>query len=145
MYKKLLIAALALAFVLAAGAALADEPSGTLSIELTSTAVGVGKITGQAVLTFQGTTHLVKVTGFEKLALGRKKLSVNGDVYNLKNLSDFYGKYKKALPAGLTFIKGKADLVIQNDKGVTINVKGKEKGLSLDIAKGGLIIKEVKK
>ena len=87
---------------------------------------------------------LFKVKGFKKFALGREKLDVNGDVYNLKQLSDLAGKYKKAEPAGLTFIKGEKDLVIQNEKGVVINVKGKEYGLQLDLTKDGLTIKDIK-
>ena len=128
MRKKLLVLALVLAFVLAAGAALADEPSGTISMEVVSTTVGVGPSWGQAVLTFQGKTHLFKVRGFKMLSVGREKLSVNGDVYKLTNLSDLPGRYKKVETAGLTFIGRPSDLVLQNEKGVTIDVKGKEKG-----------------
>lgn len=144
MYKKILVAALVLALVLPAGAALADEPSGTISMEITSAAVGVGVSGGQGVLTYQGKTYLFNIKGFEKLAVGMKKVSVNGDVYKLTKLSDLEGKYKKAEPAGLTFIKGEKDLVVQNDKGVTINIQAKAKGLSLDIAKEGLTITKIK-
>lgn len=139
-----MVAALVLAVILPVGSALADEPSGTISMEITSAAVGLGASGGQGVLTYEGKTYTFKVKGFEKLALGMEKLSVNGDVYKLTKLSDLEGKYKKAVPAGLTFIKGKKDLVIQNDKGVTINLKAKEKGLSLDVVKEGLTISKVK-
>lgn len=141
MHKKLLVVALVLAFVLAAGAALADEPSGTISMEVVSTTVGMGPSWGQAVLTFQGKTHLFKVKGFKMLSVGREKLSVNGDVYKLTNLSDLPGRYKKIETAGLTFIGRPSDLVLQNEKGVTIDVKGKEKGVSLDLTEEGLEIR----
>jgi hypothetical protein len=144
MYKKLMVATLVLAMVLAAGAALADEPSGTISMEIGSAAAGIGPVWGQGVLTYQGTTYQFKVRGFEKFAVGGEKLSVDGDVYNLTKVSDIEGKYKKAEPAGLTFIEGKKDLVIQNGKGVTINLKGKAKGVSLDVVKTGLVIKKLK-
>lgn len=144
MYKKIMVTTLALALVLAAGAALADEPSATVSMEITSAAVGVGAIGGQGVLTYEGKTYNFKVKGFEKLALGMEKLSVNGDVYKLTQLSNFEGKYKEAEPKGLTFIEAEKDLVIQNDKGVVINLKAKEKGLSLDIVKEGLVISKIK-
>ena len=140
MHKKLLVLALVMAFVLVAGAALADEPSGTISMEVVSTAVGVGPTWGQAVLTFQGKTHLFKVRGFKMLSVGREKLSVDGDVYKLTNLSDLTGTYRKVSTAGLTFIAHPSDMVLQNDKGVTINVMGKQKGISLDLAQEGLTI-----
>jgi hypothetical protein len=144
MGKKLMIVTLILAFVLTAGAALADKPSATVSMEITSAAVGLGASGGQGVLTYQGKTYTFRVRGFDKLALGMQKMSVNGDVYNLTKLSDLAGKYKKAEPASITFIEGKKDLVMQNGKGVTINLKGKEKGLSLNLIKEGLTISDVK-
>ena len=144
MHKKLLVVALVLAFVLAAGAALADQPSGTISMEVVSTSVGVGPSWGQAVLTFQGKTHLFKVRGFKMLSVGRERMSVGGDVYKLTNVSDLNGTYKRVQTGGLTFIASPSDMVLQNEKGVTIDVKGKEKGLSLDITDQGLNIKPAK-
>ena len=144
MYKKLLILALVLAMALTAGTASADEPSATVSMEIASAAVGLGAAGGQGVLTFQGKTYNFRVKGFQKLAVGMKKMSVDGDVYKLTKLADFEGKYKEAEPTGLTFIKGEKDLVLQNDKGVTINLKGKAKGLSMDMVKDGLVISKVK-
>ena len=40
-------------------------------------------------------------------------------------------------------LKGKKGLVIQNDKGVVINLKGREIGLALDLTTEGLNIKDV--
>ena len=101
MYKKLLALALILAFALAAGAALADEPNATISIIDIGQAIGVGPIWGQGVITYGDKTHLFKVKGFEKLALGREKMDVNGDVYHLNQLSDLAGNSKRPILAGL--------------------------------------------
>jgi hypothetical protein len=144
MQKKLLVVALVLAFVLTAGAALADTPSGTISIELNSASALMGASWGQAVLTFEGKTHLFKVRGLKVLAVGLTKLSVGGDVYNLKNLADMTGTFQKADPAGLTFIVGERGLVVQNQKGVTVNFKGLRKGLGLDLVKEGLVVEPAK-
>jgi hypothetical protein len=140
MHKKLLVMALVLAMVFSAGAALADTPSGTISIELNSASALMGASWGQAVLTFQGKTHLFQVKGLKVLSVGLRKLSLNGDVYQLTKLLDLAGTYQKADPAGLTFIVGERGLVIRNDKGVTINIKGTAKGLNLDLVKEGLTI-----
>ena len=144
MYKKSLAVTLVLVFALTAGSVLADEPNGTISVELNSASALMGASWGQAVLTFQGKTHLFKVKGLKVLSIGVRKLSVNGDVYNLTNYLDLAGTYKKADPAGITFIVGEKDLVIRNDKGVTINIKGKQKGLDLDLVKEGLTFKPAK-
>ena len=140
MYKKLLVVALVLALALTAGAALADTPSGTISIRLNSASAVMGASWGQAVLTFQGKTHLFRVRGLKVLSVGVRTLALNGDVYNLKNLTDLAGTYQKADPAGITFIVGEKGLVIQNNKSVTINIKGLQKGLNVDLVQEGLNI-----
>ena len=52
--------------------------------------------------------------------------------------------HKEASRAGLTFIKGEKDIVVQNEKGVVINVKATAKGMNLGLVEGGLTIEEVK-
>ncbi len=143
MYKKLFVLALVMAFSLMAGAALADEPSATVSMEVVSTSVGIGPTWGQGVLTYKGKTHLFKVKGIEVASVGREKLSVGGTVYHLNKLSDLSGKYHQAEASGLSFISEPIEMAVQNDKGVVINVKGKQKGLALDLTKGGLTITNV--
>ncbi len=138
MYKKLLVSALVLAMVMTAGAALADTPSGTISIKLNSASAVMGASWGQAVLTFQGRTHLFRVRGLKVGSVGIRRLSLSGDVYNLNNINDLSGTYQKADPAGLTFIVGERGLVIRNDRGVTINLVARQRGLNLDLAQEGL-------
>ena len=138
MYKKLLASALVLAIVMTAGAALADEPSGTITIKLNSASALMGASWGQAVLTFQDRTHRFRVRGLKVGAVGIRRLSLSGDVYNLSNVKDLAGTFRRADPAGLTFIAGERGLVIRNDQGVTINLVGRKKGLNLDLVRDGL-------
>ena len=144
MYKKVLVLALVLAFALTAAPALADEPSGTISIDVKSVGAVLGGSWGQGVLTFQGRTYAFKLKGLKLLTVGIKKVSLGGDVYKLKAAADLGGKFKKASPAGLTFIKGEKGLVVSNDNGVVLNIKGTKKGLELDLVKGGLTIRQIK-
>jgi hypothetical protein len=144
MYKRLMILAVVMGLVLAAGAALAQEKEPYfITIKEVGQAVGMGPIWGQGVITYGDKTHLFKIKGFEKFAVGREKTSLKGDVYHLNQLSDLAGHYAKANPAGLTFIKGKTGLVVQNEKGVVLNLKGHEVGLDLDLTTEGLNIKDV--
>jgi hypothetical protein len=141
MRKKLLVVFLVLALALtAAGTALAQPPGGTISITLNSASALVGAAWGQAVLTFQGKTHLFQVRGLKVMSVGIRVLELNGDVYGIKNLTDLSGTYQKADPAGITFIVGEKGLVIRNDRGVTINLKGMKKGLNVDLVAEGLTI-----
>ena len=144
MYKKILVVALVLAFALTAAPVLADEPSGTISVELTSASALLGAAWGQGVLTFGNRTYAFKVKGLKVLSVGLKKASVNGEVYNLKNAADLAGTYKEASKGGLTLVKKKGAVVVENDKGVVINVLGSVKGMDVGLAKGGLTVKDVK-
>jgi hypothetical protein len=144
MYKKILVVALVLAFAFTAAPVLADEPSGTISVELTSASALLGAAWGQGVLTFGNRTYAFKVKGLKVLSVGIKKASVNGEVYNLKNAADLAGTYKEASKGGLTLVKKKGAVVVENDKGVVINVLGSVKGMDVGLAKGGLTVKDVK-
>jgi hypothetical protein len=145
MYKIFLVVALILAFAVTASPALADEPSGTISVKLTSASALMGAAWGQGVLTFGDRTYAFKVKGLKVLSVGLKKASVNGEVYNLSNVVDLAGTYKKASKGGLTLITGKkGTVVVENDKGVVINVTGGTKGMDVGLVEGGLTIKDVK-
>jgi hypothetical protein len=145
MYKKFLVVALILALALTASTVLADEPSATISVELTSASAVLGASWGQGVLTFGAKTYSFKVKGMKVLSVGLTKASANGDVYKLTNVPDLAGTYKEASPAGLTFIiKGERGLIVQNEKGVLINVKATAKGMGLGLVEGGLTIEDVK-
>jgi hypothetical protein len=144
MYKKLLVVTLVLAFALTAAPVMADEPSGTISVKLTSASAIMGAAWGQGVLTFGDRTYAFNVKGLKVLSVGIKKASVNGEVYNLKNAADLAGTYKEASKGGLTLVKRKGAVVVENDKGVVINVLGSVKGMDVGLAKGGLTVKDVK-
>ncbi len=145
MYKKFLVVALVLALALTAGSVFADEPSGTISIKLTSASAILGASWGHGVLTYGGRTYSFEVKGLKVLAVGITKASVDGDVYKLTQVTDLAGTYKDASQAGLTFFKkGEKDIAVQNEKGVVINVKGTSSGLNLGLVEGGLTIKDVK-
>jgi hypothetical protein len=142
MYKKILASALVLAMVMTAGAALAQTqtPSGTISIKLNSASAVMGASWGQAVLTFEGRTHRFRVRGLKVGSAGIRRLSLRGDVYNINNVNELAGTFRRADLAGLTFIAGERGLVIRNDQGVTINLVGQKRGLSLDLVQEGLTL-----
>lgn len=144
MLRNLVVLTLALVLALPVTPAPAAELSGTISVDLKSVAAGVGGSWGEGVLTFQGRTYAFKIRGLKVLTVGARKLSAKGDVYDLKAAADLAGTYKKADPAGFTFIKGEKGLVATNDKGVVLNLQSVQKGLELDLVKEGLSIEQVR-
>ena len=89
-------------------------------------------------LTIQGRTHLFRVRGLKLGAMGIRRISLRGYLYNLNNVKDLAGTCQKADSAGITFITGERGLVIRNDQGVTINLVAQKKGLNLDLVQEGL-------
>ena len=73
---------------------------------------------------------------------GVQKLSAVGEVYNLKNISDFPGTYGE-LRSGATPVKGIAYAYVSNDKGVTIHMKAHSEGLALTLGATGLKVRLV--
>ena len=91
-------------------------------------AAGVGWTWGGGTMKFKGKTYQFNVKGLNVAAVGISKISAKGEAYNLKDASDLAGTYVTA-SAGAAVIKGKAGLVMRNDKGVVINLNvGSDRG-----------------
>lgn len=117
------------------------NPSGEVTIKVTTAAVGLGVTWGDGTLHFKGKTYKFKVSGLNLIALGVTSINAKGDVYNLQNLSDFPGKYF-GVQAGATLIKGSAGLLLKNTAGVVINLKSEQKGAELRLGNEGLSISQ---
>jgi len=104
------------------------NPNGTVSINMSSMAVGVGFSSGSGVLRYNGQRYLFKIGG----------LSV-GNVYNLSNVSQFAGNYTAA-GAGIALAGGMAGLTMQNQVGVIINLSAVQQGVQLNIGPQGFTI-----
>jgi len=74
--------------------------------------------------------------------MGVHKISATGEVYHLKDIADFPGKYSE-LRAGITVGKGVGGYYITNDKGVVIELKTHAEGVALSIGVQGLTIQMV--
>src|SRR4030095_1090346 len=68
-------------------------PSGKVWVESRSVALGIGVSWGDGKLTFQGKEHVFSVKGLSVVDLGVSKVTANGEVFNLKKLTDFNGNY----------------------------------------------------
>jgi hypothetical protein len=112
---------------------------GEITIEAKQVAAGVGWTWGGGNMKFQGKTYQFNLKGLNVAAVGISKISAKGEVYNLKNASDLVGTYVTA-SAGLAVIKGKAGLVMRNDKGVVINLNADQTGAQLSLGTDGLKI-----
>src|SRR5262245_17714773 len=121
--------------------ATADErPSGTVSLDSKSVALGVGVSWGDSKLSYKGTTHTFSVKGLSVVDLGVAKVSARGKVYHLNKVENFSGNYV-AGEAGAAVGGGAAMVVLKNQNGVVMELSSTQTGIKLTLAGGGLEIK----
>jgi len=144
------IATLMAAFLLISGGAFADEtqdvstenraPDGSLSLTGTGLAAGVGWVWGEGSLQFGGKAHSFKISGLSIVDAGVANISATGEVYNLKQLSDFGGKYTAA-SAGIAIGEGAGASYLKNEHGVVIKLLESSEGLRVKLAAQGVTIR----
>ncbi len=125
--------------VLYASAALAsgDKPSGTVSIETTSVAIGIGFRWGEGVLNFQGKEYKFKIKGLSVADVGFTKISATGKVYHLNKVSDFHGTFS-SVEAGIAIGAGAGAEAMENHYGVVMTLTSKKAGIKLKLAAEGI-------
>ena len=112
--------------------------SGAITATATSVAAGIGWSWGSGTLTLlDGSQHRFKIGGLDVVAVGIKQATAVGNVYHLKNVKDFEGKYVKAA-AGIAVGGGAGAATMQNDKGVVINLTGVNQGVDIRLAVSGM-------
>lgn len=116
-----------------------ETPSGTVSIELTSLAAGVGASWGKGVLRYQGREYRFKVNGLSVGDVGFSTISAVGNVYNLYRPSDLAGNYAAA-GAGVAVGGGVGGVSMRNQKGVLIQLYSVQQGVQLTIGPQGFSI-----
>jgi hypothetical protein len=116
------------------------KPSGTVSIESKSIAIGVGVTWGDGKLKFKGKDYAFSIDGLTLVDFGIAKASATGDVYNLTDVAKFAGTYAAA-EAGITLAGGVGVMVLKNQNGVVLNVRSVSKGAKLQLGANGMTIK----
>src|SRR5262245_62712429 len=119
------------AFVCVSGLAAADEkPSGTVSMDSKSVAIGVGVNWGDGKLQYKGKTYTFSVKGLSVIDLGISKVSARGKVYHLAKVEEFAGNYE-ADEAGAAVGGGMGVVIIQKQKGGVMGIKSNQTGVEL--------------
>ena len=117
----------------------ARKPSGRVTVESKSIAVGIGVSWGDGKLTFKGKDYPFTVNGLSVVDFGISRASAVGDVYNLTDVSKFAGTYAAA-EAGFTLAGGVGGITMRNSEGVIMNLRSTSRGASLTLGPAGLTI-----
>ena len=146
MFRKIAALVLVLPFVFVTTAfAQEDELEGQLpdaQIYLSGKSFGLvltaGKGGGR--LVYKGDQYAFQMGGASfGIAGGISATKASGDVYGLKRLEDFPGKYE-GTAAGMTAVVGGGGAWYKNDKGVMINLKGESAGAAVNLSAGSFTV-----
>jgi hypothetical protein len=114
-------------------------PNGSVSIDMTSFAAGIGFSSGSGVLRFHGQRFVFKISGLSVGNVGIASINAVGNVYNMTSVNQFPGNYA-AVGAGVALAGGAAGLKMQNQNGVIINLYAVQQGVQLNIGPQGFNI-----
>lgn len=130
----LAVAGVLIATGLAAGALAADlTKSGSVHIEQYQVAfIGSGNL-GGGTLSYQGKTYKFTIGGLGIGGFGVSKITATGDVYNMKDLSDFEGAYGQARTGFAAADMGGGTLWLENQAGVYMKLATQREGLALSL------------
>jgi hypothetical protein len=115
-------------------------PSGKVSIQSKSIAVGVGVTWGDGKLSFKGKDYPFSIDGLTLVDFGISKASAAGEVYDLTDVAKFPGTYAAA-EAGFALAGGVGGVVLRNQDGVVIHLRSTSKGAKLQLGPSGMTIK----
>jgi hypothetical protein len=133
--RRALVGTAAAAASFAAAPLLAQErvKAGTIEIEQVQVAfIGSGNV-GGGTLHFQGRSHRFSVGGLGVGGFGFSRMEATGDVYNMRELSQFPGAYGQARYGFAAGDEGNGQLWLQNPAGVLINLRTRRAGLALSL------------
>ena len=145
MFKVRTVSRLALFFLVmvaatTAGAAEKATPSGKVTMQSTSIAVGIGVTWGDGKLTFKGKDYPFSIDGLTLVDWGISKAQAEGEVYNLTDPAKLGGTYLAA-EAGLTLAGGMGGMVLRNQDNVVLHLRSVSQGARLQLGTSGLTIK----
>jgi hypothetical protein len=117
-------------------------PSGVVSLNFESVALGVGASWGDGVLTYQGRDYPFAVSGLSLVDVGISRFTGAGKVYGIGSPSDLAGTYG-ATQSTFAIAGGATNMSMKNQGGVTIVIlknSGQESGTQLSLGPGGMQI-----
>jgi hypothetical protein len=115
------------------------RPDARLQFSSTSFGLLIGYGQGQGVLEFQGERYPFTISGFNLATVGITRVNALGQVYRLREVADFAGRYV-AVGGGLTLVQGGGSTMLRNGNGVTLYLQNVQQGLDLSLGGGSFSI-----
>ena len=94
---------------------------------------------GQGTLTFRGWEHPFEINNMTLSGIGPGSIQLEGDVFNLNNISDFAGTYK-ILAAEVEAGEGAQGFWFENENGVRVHVRAEGQDVTVRLNNDGSIV-----
>lgn len=116
------------------------KPVGQVTIDETQFGFIIGGSVGGGELTFDGKKHSFQIGGLSLGAnVGVSRMSARGEVYELKDLSQFPGTYVK-LDGNIALGGGVGGMTLKNQNGVILRLEGTTQGIQFNIGASGVTV-----
>jgi hypothetical protein len=112
-------------------------PDATVTLKGGSVAVGIGYTWGHGELKYRDAPHQFSINGVSVVDVGATNYTATGNVYNLRDISDFAGNYVAA-GAGITVAGGGTAVYLKNEHGVVIKLISTDVGLKFNLSADGV-------
>jgi len=149
--RRMLAGAVPLALLLLAGgcqsnmrvgpeAVAGKTPDATVRMnEVQAAYIGSGS-GGSGTLYYRGRSYPFTITGAGIGGIGVSTIDAQGEVYNLRSLSQFGGTYGEARYGFALGTASAGDLWLQNEAGVIMHLKARREGLMLSLGGDAMVI-----
>jgi len=114
-------------------------PVATVALKGGSVAAGIGYTWGHGQLKYRNASHEFSINGVSVVDVGATSYTAAGNVYNLKDISEFAGNYVAA-DAGITVAGGGTAIYLRNEHGVVIKLVSTDVGLKFNLSANGVHI-----
>lgn len=140
MKRCAILAAMAVSATMSAGwPSPSFAETGTVNLNVTKVGFIVGVGGGSGTLNFKGQTYRLRLGGISAGTIGAAGAQLVGTASNLRSASDIAGSYT-AVSAGVAVAGGGKSAVLQNARGVTLKVQGRQVGFDASLSLSGLSI-----
>ncbi|MBX6372719.1 MAG: hypothetical protein IRZ13_00610 [Acetobacteraceae bacterium] len=116
------------------------SPDATVRMdEVQAAYIGSGSV-GNGTLYYRGRNYPFTITGAGIGGIGVSTIDAQGEVYNLRNLSQFPGAYGEARYGFALGTASAGDLWLQNEAGVIMRLKARREGLMISLGGDAMVI-----
>jgi hypothetical protein len=151
MKSKNVVALLAMSAVLAGSACSSSvkvgpdavaglTPDGTVDMNEVQVAYIGNAGGGNGTLYYRGSSYPFTVGGLGVGGIGASTIDAEGEVYKLRDVSQFAGSYAQASYGFVVGTASRGDLWMQNGSGVIMHLKAKRTGLMLSLGGDAVVI-----